>query len=88
MKNSLVVLALTIFMFGTQGVAQACENCEGGLKEACKAECPSAKNEHEAHKCMKAVVKAKKSDKEFKKSECFKALVAHEEHEKKDGHKH
>lgn len=59
-----------------------------GMLAVCKAECPSATTEHEAHKCMKGVVKAKKGDKKFRKSDCFAALKEHEKHEKEDGHKH
>ena len=55
---------------------------------ACKAECPDAKTEHDAHKCMKVVVKKKKGDKGFKKSECFHAFEEHEKSEKESGHKH
>lgn len=56
------------------------------MLEQCKAECPEAKSEHEAHKCMKDVVKKKKGDASFKKSECFHAMKEHEHNEK--GHKH
>lgn len=57
-----------------------------GLLEACKAECPSAKTEDEAHKCMEGVVKNKKADKKFRKSDCFAAFREAEKHEK--DHKH
>ncbi len=56
------------------------------MLEQCKAECPDAKSEDDAHKCMKNVVKKKKGDASFKKSECFHATKEHEHNEK--GHKH
>lgn len=58
------------------------------LREVCKSECPSAKDEHEAHKCMDDVAKKKKADKKFRKSDCFAAYREHEKHEKEEGHKH
>ena len=58
------------------------------LLDVCKSECPGAKTEEEAHTCMKEVVKKKKSDKKFRKSDCFEAVRAHEKHEKEAGHKH
>lgn len=58
------------------------------MMESCKAECPEAKTEDEAHKCMKGVAKKKKGDKAFGKSECLHAMKEHEKHEKAHGHKH
>lgn len=58
------------------------------LRESCKAECPAAKTEHDAHKCMEDVVKKKKADKKFRKSDCYEAFREHEKHEKESGHKH
>ena len=86
MKNTIAILGLAIFILGIQGVAYADEGLT--LQDACKVECSTAKSEHEAHKCMNTVVKSKKSDKGFKKSECFHAYEEHEKNEKKDGHKH
>lgn len=57
-----------------------------GLLEVCKAECPSAKTEEETHKCMEEVVKKKKADKKFRKSDCFAAFREAEKHDK--DHKH
>ena len=57
------------------------------LQEACKAECPSAKSEHEAHECMKNVVKIKKNDRKFRKSDCYEILREHEKHENEKSHK-
>lgn len=59
-----------------------------GMLEFCKAECPTAKTEDDAHKCMEGVVKKKKDDKKFRKSDCFEAFKEHEKHEKESGHKH
>lgn len=59
-----------------------------GMLEACKAECPKAQSEDDAHKCMEGVVKKKKNDKKFRKSDCFAAFKEHEKHEKEHGHKH
>lgn len=59
---------------------------EKSLKDACKTECPKAKSDHEAHACMKNVVKKKKNDKTFLATDCYAALKEHEEHEKKEGH--
>lgn len=56
------------------------------LVSACKAECPKAKSEHEAHACLDKLAKTKKNDAKWKESACFKAYKAHEEHEKKEGH--
>ena len=58
-----------------------------GLRDACKVECPTAKTEHEAHECMKKLVKKDKQKKLFG-TDCFKALKEHEAEEKKHGHKH
>ncbi len=58
------------------------------MMESCKTECPDAKTEDEAHRCMKGVAKKKKGDKAFGKSECLHAMKEHEKHEKAHGHKH
>ncbi len=58
------------------------------MLETCKAECPAATNEDDAHKCMKDVVKRKKGDKAFKKSMCLHAMQDHEKNEKSHDHKH
>lgn len=79
--------ALAILM-GVISPAIGLASDDHNLKEVCKAECPAAKDEHEAHKCMKEVAKKKKDDKKFRKSDCFAALREHEKHEKEEGHKH
>lgn len=78
----LVVLAGLSFA----GSANACEDCKK-LKEVCKTECPSVKNEKDAFKCMTGVAKKKGKDEEFKKSECF-AAYEHAKHEKEGEHNH
>lgn len=80
-RNFILALALT-----APAVAFASE--DHGLLEVCKSECPSAQSESDAHKCMEGVVKKKKSDRKFRKTDCYAAFKEHEEHEKEDGHKH
>lgn len=70
------------------GFSATAEEGHEPLNVSCKAECPQAKTEHEAHECMKKVAIVKKNDKKFRKSDCFAALKDHEKHEKEDGHKH
>lgn len=84
--KKLKVLMFVTFLVGFSGAAFASD--DHNLMEACKTECPNAKNEHESHACMKGVVKNKKSDKKFRKSDCYEAFREHEKHEKDDGHKH
>ena len=57
------------------------------MLEACKAECPDAKTEDEAHACVEKIAGTKKKDKKWKESKCSKAYKEHEAHEKGD-HKH
>lgn len=60
-----------------------------GMMELCKTECPSAKTEHETHKCMDELAKKKKkNDKKFRKTDCYSAYREHEKHEKEEGHSH
>lgn len=83
--NKLMISMIALFL----GVsAMAAEGHEPSLQETCKAECPKAQTEHEAHECMKKVAETKKDDKKFRKSDCFAALKDHEKHEKEHGHKH
>lgn len=79
--NFILALGLTAPVF-----AVASE--DHGMLEVCKAECPKAQSEDEAHKCMEGVAKKKKNDKKFRKSDCFAAYKEHEKHEKEDGHQH
>jgi hypothetical protein len=58
------------------------------IHDLCKAECPKAQNEEEAHKCMEQVIQKKKSDRKFRKTDCYAAVKEHEKHEKEEGHKH
>ncbi|MBX2994899.1 MAG: hypothetical protein KF681_08755 [Bdellovibrionaceae bacterium] len=81
MMTTLLVMA-PVFGFAAEGAH------EHNLQEACKAECPAAKTEDEAHKCMEGVVKKKKEDRKFRKSDCFSAFKEHEKHEKAEGHNH
>ncbi len=83
MKYLNLVLAL-----GLMAPAFAIASEDHGMLEVCKTECPTAQSEDEAHKCMEGVVKKKKNDKKFRKSDCFAAFKEHEKHEKEDGHKH
>lgn len=59
-----------------------------GLLEVCKTECPTAKSEADALKCMQGLADKKKNDKKFRKSDCYSAFKDHEKHEKEDGHNH
>lgn len=86
MTRRVNVFMSTVIVMALCSLAQASE--DHTLVESCKAECPTAKTEHEAHKCMDAVAKKKAADKSFKKSECFHAYQEHEKAEKKHGHKH
>lgn len=79
---------LITIMLAAISVQAADSHSETALQDACKAECPTAKTEDEAHACLKEVVKKKKSDKKFRKSDCFAALKEHEKHEKDHDHKH
>lgn len=80
-------LFITLIAIGSlSNFANASE--DHNLLEVCKTECPQAKNEEEAHTCMKEVVKKKKADKKFRKSDCYEAVREHEKHEKEAGHKH
>ncbi len=83
MKHLLITL-LALSTYGTVVWASDDHN----LLEVCKSECPQAQTEEESHACMKEVVKKKKSDKKFRKSDCHEAVREHEKHEKKAGHKH
>lgn len=78
--NFALVLVLTAptFAFASE---------DHGMLDVCKAECPKAQSENEAHLCMEDIVK-KKNDKKFRKSDCFAAFKEHEKHEKEDGHEH
>lgn len=83
MKTLLITIMLAAIS------AQAADShSETALQDACKADCPSAKSEDEAHACMKGIVKNKKNDKKFRKSDCYSAFKEHEKHEKDHGHKH
>lgn len=83
MKSVKLILAL-----GLLSPAFAMGSEDHGMLEVCKAECPQAKTEDDAHKCMDEVVKKKKNDKKFRKSDCFAAHKEHEKHEKEEGHNH
>lgn len=78
---------LTLAVLGIMSVTAVASD-EHNLRESCKLECPSAKTEDEAHKCMAAVVKKKKADKKFRKSDCYEAFKEHEKHDSEKGHKH
>lgn len=99
--KSVLICALVIFFgfslnVGADDHDHAHVEKSKGLQVACKAECPAAKTEHQAHDCMKKLVKNNKS-KKLSGTACFKALEAHEAEEKNhkhgkgkghDGHKH
>ncbi|MGE4108235.1 MAG: hypothetical protein AB7F66_13555 [Bacteriovoracia bacterium] len=79
---------LAVVAFSLVGSAWSGASEDHKMVEVCKAECPSAKTEDEAHKCMDGVAKKKAGDKKFRKSDCYAAYREHEKHEKEDGHKH
>ena len=83
-----MILAKTLLAVSLIGSSVALASEDHNMRDVCKAECPSAKTEDEAHKCMDEVAKKKKNDKKFKKSDCFEAYREHEKHEKEEGHKH
>lgn len=83
MKYIKITLSLCIFASLPSFASE-----DHNMKEACKAECPSAKTEEDAHKCMKEVVSKKKDDRKFRKSDCYEAFREHEKHEKEEGHQH
>ena len=83
MKALHLILTLTLM-----APAFALASEDHGMLDVCKAECPTAQSEDDAHKCMEGVVKKKKNDKKFRKSDCYAAFKEHEKHEKEDGHKH
>lgn len=82
------ILALCLMALVTSIGRSTLAEGDHQMKDLCKAECPNAKTEDETHKCMDEVVKKKKDDKKFRKSDCFAAYREHEKHEKEDGHKH
>ncbi len=94
-----VLICALVFGFSLNVRADDHDHAHGekkGLQVACKAECRAAKTEHEAHDCMKKLVKNDKS-KKLTGTACFKALKEHEAEEKNhkhgkgkghDGHKH
>lgn len=82
-------LVLFITGLGLFGIANA-KDGEKALNKVCKVECPNAKDEEEAMKCLKDVVAKKKDDKKFRKSDCHAAFKEHSSHDhgKEDGHQH
>ena len=89
LTSSLLVAATALSggAYGSEGHGHGHEDKAGALVAACKAECPTAKTEHEAHDCTKKL--NKKKDAKFSESACFKAHVEHEKHEAKENkHKH
>lgn len=87
-----ILTLVTVLGLMLPGSANAHGDHEGhggqGILEACKAECPKATTEEEAHTCMEGVVKKKKADRKFRKTDCYAAVQDHEKKEKDDGHKH
>lgn len=83
--KAIVILVLS-FAFGSTAIAHEGEHA---LNEVCIAECPNAKDESEAMKCMEGLAAKKKNDKKFRKTDCFAAYKEHAGHGKKeDGHSH
>lgn len=97
MKGSIVKKIIMFSIATLIGTLQIVEADEHGhsphdksnkLQVACKAECPDAKSDHEAHDCLRKLLKKDKS-KKLSSTSCFKALQEHEADEKKhSGHKH
>lgn len=77
-------LLVSLLAFG--GAAYAHEGPP--LNELCKAECPQAKDEAEATKCMDGLAVKKKDDRKFRKTDCFAAYKDHKAHSKEDSHGH
>ncbi len=63
MKNSILLVALSLFVF-----APSFGETNFDVVGACKSECPKAKTNDEAHKCAE---KKGRLNKEFKKSKCW-----------------
>ena len=83
LKNALTV-GLAIFV-SISSWAESKHNAHSMLEE-CSSYCPNAKDEHAMHKCMKKIVKEKKGDAAFEKSECFHSVKEHEKNEEKHDH--
>lgn len=77
-----------IFTIGLTCSVGAMAAEDHSLLTVCKGECPSAKTESDAAKCVADMVKAKKSDKQFRKSDCYSAFKDHEKHANEGGHSH
>ena len=74
MKLKLVILTLAFSFIQTTAFAS---ETSPGVVEACKADCPKAKTDEDAHKCAE---KKGRLNKEFRKSKCWEV---NEEYEKK-----
>ena len=88
MKELSAFAATVILAMGMSVPSWSAEGHGHSLTESCKSVCPSAKTEHETHKCLDAVPKAKKAEKTFTASECYHAYTEHEKAEKEKGHGH
>ena len=79
MKLATIVSALAL-SFGTHAIMANADHEDGkALADACKVECPDARNDHHAHRCLKVM---KKEGKTLASGACADALKEHEEHEK------
>jgi hypothetical protein len=78
----IVTVSALVFLFGiSSGPTFAHSEAEKStvLADACKAECPDAKNDRHAHRCLKAM---KSDGKTIESTACVDALKAHEAAEK------
>lgn len=75
MKILFVIAGLALSLSHLQGFAN--EDSANLVVTACKADCPKAKTDEEAHKCAE---KKGRLNKEFRKSKCWEV---NEEYEKK-----
>lgn len=80
----LTVTSILVLILGMQSqFVSAHDDKSTALSDACKVECPDAKNDHVAHKCLKGITK-KDGLKAIETEGCRKALEEHELHEKKE----
>lgn len=78
---------IALLALSSLSTAVLAEEGHSDLAQVCKAECPSAKSEDEAKKCVEDLLKSKKQDRKFRKSDCHAAYKEHSQHEGKE-HNH
>ncbi len=74
------VFALVLVLGMQVSLATAHDDKSTVLANACKTECPDARNDHHAHRCLKVMKKEGKAI----EGACADALKEHETHEKKE----